>query len=52
MFGLAHTGDILNMGYMYYQQSDSERHPNLGLKFEYLKDLDAMDPFNIIGVDL
>ena len=30
-----------------YHQSVAENHPNLMSKFEYLKDLDDVDPFNI-----
>ena len=33
-----------------YHQSVAECHPNLVIKFVYLKDLDDVDPFNINGV--
>ena len=46
MFGLADTGDGLNLENMDYHQSVAERHTNLVLKFAYLKDLDNVDPFN------
>ena len=49
MFGLSNTGDRLNMGNMDYHQSFAERHPNLVLKFLYLKNLDVVAPFNISG---
>ena len=42
---------IFNQGNMDYHQSAAERHPNLGLKFACMKDLDGVDPFNISGVD-
>ena len=32
-------------------QSVAESHPKLVLKFEYLKDMEGVDPFNISGVD-
>ena len=51
MPGLDNTGSGLNLGNIEYHQSVSERHPNLVLKFEYLKDLDDVDPFNISRVD-
>ena len=51
MFGLFDTGTGLNLVNMDYHQPVTERHPNLVLKFEYLKDLDDVDPFNISGVD-
>ena len=49
--GLANTGAGLNLVNLDYHQSVTERHPNLVLKFAYLKDLDGVDPFNISGVD-
>ena len=48
---LADTGDGLNLVNLEYYQSVAERHPNLMLKFAYLKGLDDVDPFNISGVD-
>ena len=51
MSGLDDTGAGLNLENLEYHQSVAERHPNLVLKFEYLKDLEGMDPFNISGVD-
>ena len=51
MYGLADTGSGFNLGYIYYQQSVAERHPNLVLKFAHLKDMEEMYPFNIIGVE-
>ena len=35
---------------MYYHQSLTESHPNLVLKFTYLKFMDTADPFNISGL--
>ena len=49
MFGLANTGAGLNEGNLNYHQSVVQRHPNLVLKFAYLKDLNYLDPFNISG---
>ena len=40
----------MNLVNIEYQQSVAERHPNLVLKISYLKDLDDVDPFNIIGL--
>ena len=39
------------MGNLDYHQSAAECHPNLVLKFDYLKDMYNVDPFNISGVD-
>ena len=39
------------MGNIYHQQTVTERHPNLVLKFVYLKDLDDVSSFNISGVE-
>ena len=50
MYGLADMGVGLNLGNLEYHQSVAERHPNLVLKFAYLKDLEDVDPFNISGV--
>ena len=36
---------------MDFHQSVAERHTNLVLKFAYLKNLDDVDLFNIIGLD-
>ena len=41
----------MNEGNIEYHQSVAEIHPNLVLKFAYLKDLEDVDPFNISGVD-
>ena len=51
VFGLADTGARINLVNLYYHHSVAEQHPNLVLKFSYLKDLDEVDPFNISGVD-
>ena len=51
MSGLANTGASLNLINLEYHQSLAESHPNLILKFVYLKDLYDVDPFNISGVD-
>ena len=51
MYGLADTGAGSNLGNIEYHQSVSERHPNLVFKFAYLKDLEDVYSFNIIGVD-
>ena len=48
---LADTGPGLNLVNLEYHQSVAERHPNLVLKFAYMKDLDDVDPFNISRVD-
>ena len=50
MSGLADTGAGLNLGNFEYHQSVAELHPNLVLKFSYLKDIDDVDSFNINGV--
>ena len=50
MFGLSDRGAGLNLGPVYYHHSALERHPNLVLKFEYLKVLDNVGPFNISGL--
>ena len=44
------TVEELNFGNLEYHQSVAERHPNLVLKFAYLKDLEEVNPFNISGV--
>ena len=50
MSGLADTGAWLNLENLKYHQSVAELHPNLVLKFSYLKDIDDVDSFNINGV--
>ena len=50
MSGLADTGSGLNLGNLEYHQSVAERHPNLVLKFDYLKDMEDTDTFNISGL--
>ena len=40
----------LNLRNLEYHQSVVEHHPNLVLKFAYLKDLDDVDPFKISGL--
>ena len=50
MFGLVDPGAGLNLGNLDYHQSVAERHPNLVLKFLYLKDLDEVDTLNISRV--
>ena len=50
MSGLADTGAGLNLVNIEYHQSFVERHPNLVLKFSYLKDMEDVDPLNISGV--
>ena len=52
MYFLDNTGYGLNPGNLEYHQSVSERHPNLVLKFAYLKDMDDVDPSNINEVDV
>ena len=52
IFGLADTADALNLGYLDYNQSVAERHPNLVLNFSYLKNMDNMDQLNVSGVDV
>ena len=52
MFGLADTGDRLNLLNLDYHQSVEELQSNLVFKFAYLKDLDDVDPFNVSGVDV
>ena len=44
---LSDTGSGFNLVNIEYHQSVSDRHPNLALKFLYLKDLDDVEPFNI-----
>ena len=51
IYGLANTGDGFNLGNLEYRQSVAENHPNVLLKFAYMKDLDNMEPFNIRRVD-
>ena len=51
MYGLDDTGTGLNLVNLDYHQSVAERHPNLVLKFAYLKDMYDLDPFSISGVD-
>ena len=51
MFVFANTGARLNPVNIDYHQSVKEHHHNLVLEFSYLKDLDDVDPFNIVGVD-
>ena len=51
MFGLDDTGAGFNLENMDYHHLVAERHPNLVLKFVYLKDLENVIPFNIIVVD-
>ena len=48
---LADTVARLNFVNIEYHQSVAEHHPNLVLKFSYLKDLDEVESFNIIRVD-
>ena len=50
MYGLDNTGAGYNLVNLEYHQSVAERHPNLVLKFVYLKDMEDVDPFNISGV--
>ena len=49
--GLADTGSRLNSVNLEYHQSVAEHHPNLVLKFAYLKDMEDMYPFNTSGVN-
>ena len=51
MFGLVDTESGLNFGNMFYHQSVAEIHPNLVLKFPYLKGIDNAHPLNISRVD-
>ena len=51
MFALYDTAARLGLGNLDYRQSVVERQPNLVFKFACLKDLDDVDPFNIIRVD-
>ena len=44
MSGLADTGSDLNLVNLEYQQAVADRHPNIVFKFDYLKDLDDVDP--------
>ena len=48
---LSDTGARLNYGNIKYHQSVPERQLNLVLKFEYLKDIEDVDPLNTCGVD-
>ena len=50
VFGFTNIGVGLDLVNLDYHQAVAERHPNLVLKFAYLKDLDDVDPFNISGV--
>ena len=51
MSGFADIGAGLNLVHLEFHQSVVELHPHLVLKFAYLKDLDDVDPFNIIRLD-
>ena len=51
IYGLGNTGARLNLGNLEYHQLVAKRHPNLVLKFAYLKDIGGVDPFNISVVD-
>ena len=51
VFGFTNIGVGLDLVNLDYHQAVAERHPNLVLKFSYLKDLKDVDLFNIIGVD-
>ena len=50
MYELADIGSRLNLVHLKYHQSVAEHHPNLVLKFVYMKDLENVGPFNIRGV--
>ena len=50
MSGLANIGTGLNLVNIEYHQAVVDRHPNLVLKFAYLKNLYDVDTFNISGV--
>ena len=52
MYGLDNTRAGLNLVNIEYHQSVTELHPNLVLKFAYLKDMDGVDTLNISGVDV
>ena len=49
--GLADTRGGLNEGNLEYHRSVANRHANLLLKCEYLKDMENVDPLNISGAD-
>ena len=49
MSGLIDTLAGLNLGNIENHQAVADFHPNLVLKFEYLKDLHNVDPLNISG---
>ena len=51
MFGLVDTVTGLNLVNLYYHRLVAERHPNLAMKFVYLKYLGGVDPLNIRRVD-
>ena len=51
MFGLAYAGARLSFVNLDHHQSVTDCHPNLVLKFAYLKDMGDVDPFNITVVD-
>ena len=51
MYGLANTRAGLNLVNIEYHQSVTELHPNLVLKFAYLKDMNGVDILNISVVD-
>ena len=52
MFGLDDKRAVLNLKNMDYHQSVTEIHPNMVLRFAYLKDPDDVYPFNISGLDI
>ena len=50
-FWFYYTGSGSNWGNIDYHQSVADIHPNLVLKFDYMKDMENMDTFNIGWVD-
>ena len=50
MFNLEDTAAVLNLISMEHHQYVLENYNNLVIRFEYLKGLVDLDPFNINGV--
>ena len=50
MIILTDTGYGLNVVNLDFRQSVEDFHPNLVVKFAYLKDLSDVYPFNVSGV--
>ena len=45
------TGAGLNLGRLHYHENISKQHPDIVHKFQWIKDMQALEEFNIGGVD-